>query len=87
MCVCNMKAIRLAVSEISSGNETRTHRRTDAQPNMLMTIPPPLLCRRGIKSLILMHVVGVLVICVYISKIRCAQYIVYYISLSAGRGP
>ena len=25
MCVCNKKAIRLTVLEISSGNETRTH--------------------------------------------------------------
>ena len=31
MCVCNMKAIRLMVSDISSGSETRTHRRTDAR--------------------------------------------------------
>ena len=31
MCVCNMKAIQLTVSEISSGNETQTHGRTDAR--------------------------------------------------------
>ena len=28
MCVCNMRAIRLTVSEISSGNVTQTHSRT-----------------------------------------------------------
>ena len=45
MCVCSMKAIRLTVSEISSGNETRMHGQTAAQPygRMVMTISPPLL--------------------------------------------
>ena len=40
MCVCNMKAIRLTVSDILSRNETRTHRRTATRPDMVMTISP-----------------------------------------------
>ena len=35
-----MRAIRLTVSDISSGNETRTHRRTVTRPDMVMTISP-----------------------------------------------
>ena len=35
-----MKAILLTISEISSGNETRTHRLTAVRPDMVMTISP-----------------------------------------------
>ena len=47
MCVCNMKTIRVTVSETSSGNEK--HGRTAGQVDMLTTISPDI---RGIMEML-----------------------------------